>query len=65
MRNAAETFVRDPKGKRCGGCKSSWVYNIKMDFREIRCVVFGWIKLAVSRVHWRTVVNKVMDPWGP
>jgi hypothetical protein len=51
--------------KESGGYKSSWVYNIKMDLKEVKYMVLGWIKLAVGRVGWRTLVNKVMDHWGP
>jgi hypothetical protein len=38
-----------------------WVYNIKMDLREIGWDSMDWIDLAQDRDQWRALVNAVMN----
>jgi hypothetical protein len=38
-----------------------WVYNVKMDLREIRWSGVDWIDLAQDRDQWRAVMNTVMN----
>jgi hypothetical protein len=38
-----------------------WIDNIKMDFREIGWGGMDWIDLVKDGVHWRAVVNTVMN----
>jgi hypothetical protein len=38
-----------------------WVYNIKMDLREIGWDGRDWIELAQDRDQWRALVNTVMN----
>jgi hypothetical protein len=57
--------VGKPKGKRplgrpkrwCG----RWLYNIKMDLREIGWDGMDWIDVAQDRDQWRAHVNMVMN----
>jgi hypothetical protein len=37
------------------------VDNIKMDLREIRWDIMGWIDLAQDSDQWRALVNTVMN----
>jgi hypothetical protein len=52
-RNAYRILVGKPEGR--------WVYNIKMDLREIGWDGMDWIDLAQDRNHWRALVNTVMN----
>jgi hypothetical protein len=46
-RNAYRILVGKPEGKRpLGTRRCRWVYNIKMDLREIRWGGMDWIDLA-------------------
>jgi hypothetical protein len=48
---------RGPLGRpRC-----RWVYNIKMDLREIGWDGMDWIELAQDWDQWRALVNTVMN----
>jgi hypothetical protein len=38
-----------------------WVYNIRMDLREIGGNGMDWIDLAQDRDQWRALVNTVMN----
>jgi hypothetical protein len=50
--------VGKPEGKRpLGRPRCRWVYNIKMDFREIGWGGMDWIDLAQDRDQWRTLVK--------
>jgi hypothetical protein len=54
--------VGKPEGKRpLGRPRRRWVYNIKMDLREIRWDGMDWIYLARDRDQWRDLVNTVMN----
>jgi hypothetical protein len=37
------------------------MYNIKMDLREIECVVMDWTDLAQDRDQWRAPMNTVIN----
>jgi hypothetical protein len=55
-------LVGQPEGKRpLGRPRRRWVYNIKMDLREIGWEGMDWIELAQDRDHWRALVNTVMN----
>jgi transposase len=59
-RNAYRIFVGNPDGKRpLGRPRWRWVNNIKLDLREIGCMV--WIDLAEDGDQWRALVNAVMN----
>jgi hypothetical protein len=61
-RNAYRILVGKPDGKRpLGRPRHRWVYNIKMDVREIRRDVMDGIYLAHDRDQWRALVNMVMN----
>jgi hypothetical protein len=38
-----------------------WVYNIKIDFREIGWDDMDWTDLAQDRVQWKALVNTIMN----
>jgi hypothetical protein len=61
-RNAYRILVGNPEGKRSlGRPRRRWVYNIKMDLREIGWVGMDWIDIAQGRDQWRALVNAVMN----
>jgi hypothetical protein len=61
-RNVYRILVGKPEEKRpLGRPRPRWVYNIKMDFREIEWGDMDWIDLAQDRNQWRAVVNTVMN----
>jgi hypothetical protein len=65
-RNAYRILVGKPEGKRpLGRPRCRWVYNIKMDLREIGWNGMDWIDLAQDRDQWRALVNVVMNLWVP
>jgi hypothetical protein len=54
--------VGKPEVKRpLGRPRRSWVYNIKMDLREIGWDGMDWIDLAKDRDRWRALVKTVMN----
>jgi hypothetical protein len=54
--------VGKPEGKRpLGRPRHRWVYNIKMDLREIGWGGMDWTDLAQDRDQWRALVNMVMN----
>jgi hypothetical protein len=61
-RNAYKILVGNPEGKRpLGRPRRRWVYNIKMDIREIGRGDMDWIELAEDTDQWRALVNTVMN----
>jgi hypothetical protein len=59
--NAYRNLVGKPEGKRpLWRQRRRWVYNIKMDLREIGWGGMDWIDLARDRDQWRAFVNTVM-----
>jgi hypothetical protein len=61
-RNAYGILVGKPEGKRrLGRPRRSWVYNIKIDLREIGWDDMDWIDLAQERDQWRALVSTVMN----
>jgi hypothetical protein len=44
-----------------GRSRCRWEDNIKMDLREIGIDGTNWIWLAQDRIHWRALVNTVMN----
>jgi hypothetical protein len=61
-RNAYETLVGMPEGKRpLERPRRRWVYNIKIDLREIGWDGMDWIDRAQNRDQWRAPVNTVMN----
>jgi hypothetical protein len=64
MRNAYRILVGNPEGKRpLGRPRCRWVYNIKMDLREIGWDDMDWIELTQDRDQWRALVNTMMNLW--
>jgi hypothetical protein len=54
--------VGKPEGKRpLGKPKHRWVYNIRMDLREIGWDDTEWIDLIQDRDQWSALVNTVMN----
>jgi hypothetical protein len=61
-RNAYWILVGKPEGKRpLGRPRRKWVYNIKIDLREMGYDGMDWIYLAQDRDQWRALVNTVMN----
>jgi hypothetical protein len=61
-RNAYMILVGKPEGKRpLARPRRRWVYNIKMDLRQIVWGGMGWIDVAQDRDQWRSLVNTVMN----
>jgi hypothetical protein len=59
-------LVGRPEGKRqLRRSRHRWEDNIKLDVRWIGIDGANWIQLAQDRVHLRTFVNTVMNPWVP
>jgi hypothetical protein len=44
-----------------GRQRRRWVYNTKMDLREIGWGGMDWIDLAQGRDQWRALVNTMMN----
>jgi hypothetical protein len=60
--NAYRILVGKPEGKRpLGRPRRRWVYNIKMDLREVGRDGRDWIDLGQDRDRWRAYVNAVMN----
>jgi hypothetical protein len=56
-KNAYRILVGKPEGKRpLGNPRRSWVYNIKIDLRDIGLGGMDWIDLAQDRDRWRYLV---------
>jgi hypothetical protein len=65
-RNAYKILVGMAEGKRpLGRPRRRWVYNIKMDLREIGRDGVDWIDMAQDRDQWRALVNMVLNLWVP
>jgi hypothetical protein len=61
-RTAYRILVGKPEGIRpLGRQRRRWVYNIKMDLREIRWNSMDWIDLAQNRDQWSAIVNTGMN----
>jgi hypothetical protein len=61
-RNSYRILVGKPEGTRpLGRPRRRWVYNIKIDLREIGWNGMDWIDLAQDRDQWRALVNTVMN----
>jgi transcription termination factor 2 len=61
-RNAYRILVGKPEENRpLGRPRRRWVYNIKMDLREIGWDGMDWMDLAQDRDQWRALVNTVMN----
>jgi hypothetical protein len=61
-RNAYGILVGKPEGKRLlGRPRCSWVYNDKMNLREIGWGGMDWIDLAQERDQWRALRNTAMN----
>jgi hypothetical protein len=64
-RSAYRMLVGKQEGKRpLGRPRRRWVNNIKMDLMEIGWGGMDWIEVAQDWVHWRAVVNTVMNLGG-
>jgi hypothetical protein len=62
MSVAYRILVGKPEGKKLlARSRHSWVYNIRMDFREIGRGGMDWIHLAQDRDQWRALVNTVLN----
>ena len=61
-RNAYRVLVGKPEGRRSlGRPRRRWEGNIKMDLREVGCVLGDWIALAEDRDQRRAYVRAVMN----
>jgi hypothetical protein len=61
-RNAYRILVGKPEGKRpLGRPTRRWVYNIRMDFREIKWGGMDWFDVAQDRDQWRALVNTMRN----
>jgi hypothetical protein len=61
-RNAYVILVEKPEGKiTLGRPRRGWVYNLKMDLREIGWGGVDWTDLAQDRGQWRALVNTVTN----
>jgi hypothetical protein len=61
-RNAYRILVGKPEGKRqLRRPRRRWVYNTKMDLREMGWGGMDWIDLAQDRDQWWAHVNMVMN----
>jgi hypothetical protein len=59
---AYRILVVKPEGKSpLGRPRRRWVYNIKMDLREIGLIDLDWIDLAQDRDQWRALVKTKMN----
>jgi hypothetical protein len=55
-------IVGKQEGKRpVGRQRRMWVYNIKMDLREMGWGCMDWIDLTEGRDQWMALVNPVMN----
>jgi hypothetical protein len=62
MRNAYNTLVGKPEGKRpLGRPRCRWEDNVRIDLREVGWKGVDWTNLAQDIVQWRTVVNTVIN----
>jgi hypothetical protein len=62
VRNAYRILVGKPEEKRpLGRPRRRWVYNIKMDLREIGWYGMEWIDRAQDRDQWRGLVNTLLN----
>jgi hypothetical protein len=65
-RNAYRILAGKPEGKRPLGRPSRrWVYNIKMDLREIEWDGVDWIDMVQDRDKWRALVKTILNIWVP
>jgi hypothetical protein len=61
-RNTYNIVVGKPEGKRPLGRPSRRCDdNIRMDLRETGWEVLDWMNLTYVRVHWRVIINAVMN----
>jgi hypothetical protein len=61
-KNAYRILMGKSEGKRpLGRPRRRWVYNIKMDLREIGRDGIDWIDLAQDRDQWRALENTIMN----
>ena len=59
---AYRVLVGKPEGKRpLGRPRRRWVYNIRMDPKEVGCGYVDWIGLVQDSDGWRKLVNAVMN----
>ena len=61
VRNACKILVKTVKGRDCLGCKHRLEDSIKLDLTEAVHDGMDWIQLAQDKIHFWTVVNKVLN----
>jgi hypothetical protein len=62
VRGVYRVLVERPEGKGLPGRpRRRWEDNIKLGLREIGIDGANWIRLAQSRVQWRTFVETVLN----
>jgi hypothetical protein len=66
MRNAYKILVgKSERKKPCGRPSLRREDNIRMDHRDMRWEVVGWMHLAQDRDQWLALVNTVMNLRAP
>jgi hypothetical protein len=61
-RNVCRILAGKPEAKRLlGRPRCGWVYNIKMDLREVGWGGVDWIDVAQDRDQWKALVNTVVN----
>jgi hypothetical protein len=61
-RGVYRVLVGRPESERpLGRPRRRWEDNIKLDLRKMRIDGANWIQLAQDRVHWRDLVNTLMN----
>jgi hypothetical protein len=58
--NIYKMVVVKLEGKRLTG-RSRWGYNIKTDLKDTGHFGVDWIQLAVGKVQWQALMNRVMN----
>jgi hypothetical protein len=61
-RSTCRILVGKPEGNRpLGRPRRRWVYNIKINLREIGWDDVDWINMAHDKNQWRALVNTVLN----
>ena len=65
-RESYRIMVGKPEGRRrLRRPRHRWVDYIRIDLRDVGCAYVDWIRLALDKDRWRTLVSTVMNFWVP